>query len=94
MNLKKNSWNKSPPGMSAMIGKENGLFSIGAQFYTRLNPNNPASSKLWIFSTAKEAGRADTANASAMVSSSQSDKSYNVTDHSSINLLTRFQACS
>jgi len=46
------------------------------------------------FSTAKEAGRADTANTSAMVSSSQSDKSYNMTDHSSINLLTRFQACS
>jgi len=38
-----------------------------------------------------DAGRANTANASAMFSSSMADKSGYVTDHSSINLMARFQ---
>ena len=41
----------------------------------------------------RDAGRPNTANACAIVSSSQADKSGYVVDHSSINLLTGFQAC-
>jgi hypothetical protein len=56
MKINGNNWNESPPGLSAMTGKENGLFSMVAQFYIKLKTRIILLPVNYVFSTVKGAG--------------------------------------
>jgi len=59
MNFEKkgNNWKESPPGLSAMTGKEKGLFSMVTQFYIKLKTRIILLSvNFGFFSTVKGAG--------------------------------------